>query len=263
MNILSNAVKYNKENGYIYISCREIPSKQTAMTTLEFVCRDTGIGMAEAFQKRIFEPFAQEHAGSRTKFAGTGLGMPITKKLVEKMGGTISFESKEGTGTTFVIRIPFQIDADMKDRTETEEKTEASIQGLHVLLAEDNELNAEIATELLQSIGLTVDWAENGAIAVDRFNNSKLDEYFAIFMDMQMPVMNGLEATKMLRKMDQYHGNTIPIIAMTANVAKTDMDKCLAAGMTGHLAKPLDMHALIAALASVRKTGNAKMEKKD
>lgn len=122
MNILSNAVKYNKENGYVYISCREIPSKQTAMTTLEFVCRDTGIGMTEAFQKRIFEPFAQEHAGSRTKFAGTGLGMPITKKLVEKMGGTISFESKEGTGTTFVIRIPFRIDTDRKDRTETEEK---------------------------------------------------------------------------------------------------------------------------------------------
>ena len=137
MNILSNAVKYNKENGYVYISCREIPSKQTAMTTLEFVCRDTGIGMAEAFQKRIFEPFAQEHAGSRTKFAGTGLGMPITKKLVEKMGGTISFESKEGTGTTFVIRIPFRIDTDMKDRTETEEKTEnpskiTKIRGYHV-----------------------------------------------------------------------------------------------------------------------------------
>ncbi len=111
MNILSNAVKYNKENGYIYISCMEIPSEQPGMTTMEFVCRDTGIGMTEAFQKRIFEPFAQEHTGSRTKFAGTGLGMPITKKLVEKMGGTISFESKEGTGTTFVIRIPFQIDA--------------------------------------------------------------------------------------------------------------------------------------------------------
>ena len=130
--------------------------KQTAMTTLEFVCRDTGIGMAEAFQKRIFEPFAQEHAGSRTKFAGTGLGMPITKKLVEKMGGTISFESKEGTGTTFVIRIPFQIDADMKDRTETEEKTKASIQGLHVLLAEDNELNMEIAEFVLQNEGTVV-----------------------------------------------------------------------------------------------------------
>ena len=108
-----------------------------------------------------------------------------------------------------------------------------------------------------------MDWAENGSEAVDQFEASDPGSYFAIFMDMQMPVMNGLEATKMLRKMDQYHGNTIPIIAMTANVAKTDMDKCLAAGMTGHLAKPLDMHSLIAALASVRKTGNAKMEKKD
>ena len=108
-----------------------------------------------------------------------------------------------------------------------------------------------------------MDWAENGSEAVDQFEASDPGSYFSIFMDMQMPVMNGLEATKMLRKMDQYHGNTIPIIAMTANVAKTDMDKCLAAGMTGHLAKPLDIHALIAALASVRKTGNAKTEKKD
>ncbi len=112
MNILSNAVKYNKENGCIYISCMEIPAGQPGMTTMEFVCRDTGIGMAEAFQKRIFEPFAQEHAGSRTKFAGTGLGMPISKKLIEKMGGTITFESEEGVGTTFVIRVPFRIDTD-------------------------------------------------------------------------------------------------------------------------------------------------------
>ena len=190
MNILSNAVKYNKENGYVYISCREIPSKQTAMPTLEFVCRDTGIGMTEAFQKRIFEPFAQEHAGSRTKFAGTGLGMPITKKLVEKMGGTISFESKEGTGTTFVIRIPFQIDADMKDRNETEEKTETSIQGLHVLLTEDNELNMEIAEFVLQNEGAVVTKAWNGQKAVDIFRKSRPGEFDAILMDIMMPVMN-------------------------------------------------------------------------
>ena len=190
MNILSNAVKYNKENGYVYISCREIPSKQTAMPTLEFVCRDTGIGMTEAFQKRIFEPFAQEHAGSRTKFAGTGLGMPITKKLVEKMGGTISFESKEGTGTTFVIRIPFQIDADMKDRNETKEKTETSIQGLHVLLTEDNELNMEIAEFVLQNEGAVVTKAWNGQKAVDIFRKSRPGEFDAILMDIMMPVMN-------------------------------------------------------------------------
>ena len=245
MNILSNAVKYNKENGYVYISCREIPSKQTAMTTLEFVCRDTGIGMAEAFQKRIFEPFAQEHAGSRTKFAGTGLGMPITKKLVEKMGGTISFESKEGTGTTFVIRIPFQIDADMKDRTETEEKTETSIQGLHVLLTEDNELNMEIAEFVLQNEGAVVTKAWNGQKAVDIFRKSRPGEFDVILMDIMMPVMNGYEAAKMIRSLDREDAKVIPIIAMTANAFTEDKMRAKEAGMDEHIAKPVDGKLLV------------------
>ena len=245
MNILSNAVKYNKENGYVYISCREIPSKQTAMTTLEFVCRDTGIGMAEAFQKRIFEPFAQEHAGSRTKFAGTGLGMPITKKLVVKMGGTISFESKEGTGTTFVIRIPFQIDADMKDRTETEEKTETSIQGLHVLLTEDNELNMEIAEFVLQNEGTVVTKAWNGQEAVDIFRKSRPGEFDVILMDIMMPVMNGYEAAKMIRSLDREDAKVIPIIAMTANAFTEDKMRAKEAGMDEHIAKPVDGKLLV------------------
>ena len=245
MNILSNAVKYNKENGYVYISCREIPSKQTAMTTLEFVCRDTGIGMTEAFQKRIFEPFAQEHAGSRTKFAGTGLGMPITKKLVEKMSGTISFESKEGTGTTFVIRIPFQIDADMKDRNETEEKTETSIQGLHVLLTEDNELNMEIAEFVLQNEGAVVTKAWNGQKAVDIFRKSRPGEFDAILMDIMMPVMNGYEAAKMIRSLDREDAKVIPIIAMTANAFTEDKMRAKEAGMDEHIAKPVDGKLLV------------------
>ena len=245
MNILSNAVKYNKENGYVYISCREIPSKQTAMTTLEFVCRDTGIGMTEAFQKRIFEPFAQEHAGSRTKFAGTGLGMPITKKLVEKMSGTISFESKEGTGTTFVIRIPFQIDADMKDRTETEEKTETSIQGLHVLLTEDNELNMEIAEFVLQNEGAVVTKAWNGQKAVDIFRKNRPGEFDVILMDIMMPVMNGYEAAKMIRSLDREDAKVIPIIAMTANAFIEDRMRAKEAGMDEHIAKPVDGKLLV------------------
>ena len=245
MNILSNAVKYNKENGYIYISCREIPSKQTAMTTLEFVCRDTGIGMAEAFQKRIFEPFAQEHAGSRTKFAGTGLGMPITKKLVEKMSGTISFESKEGTGTTFVIRIPFRIDTDMKDRTEAEEKTETSIHGLHVLLTEDNELNMEIAEFVLQNEGAVVTKAWNGQKAVDIFRKSRPGEFDAILMDIMMPVMNGYEAAKMIRSLDREDAKVIPIIAMTANAFTEDKMRAKEAGMDEHIAKPVDGKLLV------------------
>ena len=245
MNILSNAVKYNKENGYVYISCREIPSKQTAMTTLEFVCRDTGIGMTEAFQKRIFEPFAQEHAGSRTKFAGTGLGMPITKKLVEKMGGTISFESKEGTGTTFVIRIPFRIDTDRKDRTETEEKTETSIQGLHVLLTEDNELNMEIAEFVLQNEGAVVTKAWNGQKAVDIFRKNRPGEFDVILMDIMMPVMNGYEAAKMIRSLDREDAKVIPIIAMTANAFTEDRMRAKEAGMDEHIAKPVDGKLLV------------------
>ena len=234
MNILSNAVKYNKENGYVYISCREIPSKQTAMTR-----------MTEAFQKRIFEPFAQEHAGSRTKFAGTGLGMPITKKLVEKMSGTISFESKEGTGTTFVIRIPFQIDADMKDRTETEEKTETSIQGLHVLLTEDNELNMEIAEFVLQNEGAVVTKAWNGQKAVDIFRKNRPGEFDVILMDIMMPVMNGYEAAKMIRSLDREDAKVIPIVAMTANAFIEDRMRAKEAGMDEHIAKPVDGKLLV------------------
>ena len=259
MNILSNAVKYNKENGYVYISCREIPSKQTAMTTLEFVCRDTGIGMAEAFQKRIFEPFAQEHAGSRTKFAGTGLGMPITKKLVEKMGGTISFESKEGTGTTFVIRIPFQIDADMKDRNETEEKTETSIQGLHVLLTEDNELNMEIAEFVLQNEGAVVTKAWNGQKAVDIFRKNRPGEFDVILMDIMMPVMNGYEAAKLIRSLDREDAKVIPIIAMTANAFTEDKMRAKEAGMDEHIAKPVDGKLLVKAINELVKHNQEKL----
>ena len=225
MNILSNAVKYNRENGQIYISCREIPSEQPGMTTMEFVCRDTGIGMTEEFQKHIFEPFAQEHAGSRTKFAGTGLGMPISKKLVEKMGGTITFESKEGAGTTFVIRVPFQIDTDRSGRPETGEKTEVSIRGLHILLAEDNELNMEIAEFLLQNEGAVVTKAWNGQEAVEIFEKSGSGEFDVILMDIMMPVMNGYEAAKRIRSLDREDAQVIPIIAMTANAFTEDRMK--------------------------------------
>ncbi len=174
MNVLSNAVKYNRENGRIYISCMEIPSEQPEMTTMEFVCRDTGIGMTEEFQKCVFEPFAQEHTGSRTKFAGTGLGMAIAKNLVEKMGGTITFESKEGMGTTFVIRVPFKIDPDADKREEQKDVSEKSIKGLHILLAEDNELNMEIAEFVLQNEGADVTKAWNGQEAVEIFEKANL-----------------------------------------------------------------------------------------
>ena len=245
MNILSNAVKYNRENGHIYISCMEIPAGQPGMTTMEFVCRDTGIGMTEEFQKHIFEPFAQEHTGSRTKFAGTGLGMPIAKNLVEKMGGAITFESEEGTGTTFVIRVPFKIDMNADKREKQKDVSEKSIKGLHILLAEDNELNMEIAEFMLQNEGAEVTKAWNGQEAVELFRKSKPGEFDVILMDIMMPVMNGYEATKKIRSLDREDAKMIPIIVMTANAFTEDRLRAKEAGMDEHIAKPVDGKLLI------------------
>ena len=245
MNILSNAVKYNRENGQIYISCMEIPSEQPEMTTMEFVCRDTGIGMAEEFQKHIFEPFAQEHTGSRTKYAGTGLGMAITKKLIEKMGGTITFESEEGAGTTFVIRVPFKIDLDVDKSKEQKDLSEKTIKGLHILLAEDNELNMEIAEFMFQNEGAEVTKAWNGQEAVEIFQKSRSDEFDVILMDIMMPVMNGYEAAKMIRTLDRDDAKTVPIIAMTANAFTEDRLKSKESGMNEHIAKPIDAKLLV------------------
>ena len=245
MNFLSNAVKYSRANGHIYLSCREIPSEQPGMTTMEFVCRDTGIGMTEEFQKHIFEPFAQEYTGSRTKFVGTGLGMAIARKLVEKMGGTITFESEKGVGTTFVIRVPFKIDPDADKREEQKEVSEKSIKGLHILLAEDNELNMEIAEFVLQNEGADVTKAWDGQEAVELFRNSEPGEFDVILMDIMMPVMNGYEATKMIRSLDREDAKEVPIIAMTANAFTEDRIRAKAARMDEHVAKPVDVELLI------------------
>ena len=253
MNILSNAVKYNRENGQIYISCMEIPSEQPEMTTMEFVCRDTGIGMTEEFQKCVFEPFAQEHTGSRAKFTGTGLGLSISRKLVEKMGGTITFESKKGVGTTFVIRVPFKIDPDVDKREEQKDVSEKSIKGLHILLAEDNELNMEIAEFVLQNEGADVTKAWDGQEAVELFRNSEPGEFDVILMDIMMPVMNGYETTKMIRSLDREDAKAIPIIAMTANAFTEDRIRAKAAGMDEHVAKPVDVELLIKVIHKLAK----------
>ena len=245
MNILSNAVKYNRENGQIYISCMEIPSEQPEMTTMEFVCRDTGIGMTEEFQKCVFEPFAQEHTGSRAKFTGTGLGLSISRKLVEKMGGTITFESEKGVGTIFVIRVPFKIDLDADKREEQKDVSEKSIKGLHILLAEDNELNMEIAEFVLQNVGADVTKAWNGQEAVELFRKSEQGGFDIILMDIMMPVMNGYETTKMIRSLDREDAKAIPIIAMTANAFTEDRIRAKEAGMDEHVAKPVDVELLI------------------
>ena len=253
MNILSNAVKYNRANGHVYISCMEIPSEQPEMTTMEFVCRDTGVGMTDEFQKCVFEPFAQEHTGSRAKFAGTGLGMAISRKLVEKMGGTITFESEKGVGTTFVIRVPFKIDLDADKREEQTDVSEKSIKGLHILLAEDNELNMEIAEFVLQNEGADVTKAWDGQEAVELFRNSEPGEFDVILMDIMMPVMNGYEATKMIRSLDRADAKEVPIIAMTANAFTEDRIRAKEAGMDEHIAKPVDVELLIKVIHKLAK----------
>ena len=190
-------------------------------------------------------PQLQEHTGSRTKFAGTGLGMPITQKLVEKMGGTITFESEEGVGTTFVIRVPFKIDMEADKREEQNDVSEKSITGLHILLAEDNELNMEIAEFMLQNEGAEVTKAWNGQEAVERFRKSKLGEFDVILMDIMMPVMNGYEAAKRIRSLDREDARRIPIIAMTANAFTEDRLKAKEAGMDEHISKPVDVKLLL------------------
>ncbi len=251
MNILSNAVKYNKEKGKIYITCRELSSDDT-QATVEFVCRDTGIGMSEEFQKHIFEPFAQESDDARTNYKGTGLGMPIIKNIVDRMGGTIEFESVKGEGTTFWVVVTFDIDQsiDVQKDVVLEEKP-VSIRGTKIILAEDNELNREIVGFLLGEEGASIIEAKNGQEAVDALAASEPGSVDAILMDIMMPKMDGYEATRVIRAMDRSDAKTIPIIAMTANAFIEDKRTAKNAGMDGHVAKPLDRNILIRTLAEL------------
>ena len=247
MNILSNAIKYNRDNGFIYVSYKELNSNHSDHTLIEFTCRDTGIGMSKEFQNKIFEPFAQEHIGSRSKYVGTGLGMPIAKSLVEKMGGTLEFTSQEGVGSQFVIRIPFKIDEEHKNGT-VKESTSVSIEGLSVLLVEDNELNMEIAEFIIENEGAIVTCATNGIEAVDIYKKSP-GFFDIILMDIMMPEMDGLQATQCIRSFD----HDIPIVAMTANAFMEDKIKAKKAGMNAHLSKPLDKDKLIRVIAKLCK----------
>lgn len=245
MNVLSNAVKYNKDHGSIHLSCRELLSAQTETAVFEFTCKDSGIGMSEDFQKHIYEPFTQEEKFGASKFGGTGLGMPITKKLVEKMGGNITFESESGVGTTFVITIPFKINSEIEQCEDTQEFSLHALDGFNILLVEDNELNMEIAEFSLQNAGAKITKAWNGQEAVEIFQASTIGDFDVILMDVMMPVMNGYEAAKTIRALSREDAKTIPIIAMTANAFSEDKIKAEEAGMNEHIAKPINMKLLI------------------
>ena len=245
MNIVGNAVKYNKDHGKIYITCRVVDNDGTT-ANLQFKCKDTGIGMSQEFLEHVFEPFTQENTSSRTKYTGTGLGMSITKSIVDKMGGTISVQSVKGEGTTFEVMIPFKIDHSTTSILPKEEK-EYSIQGMNILLVEDNELNMEIAKFLLEERGANVIEAWNGKEAVDQFLT--LDDIDCILMDVMMPVMDGYSATKAIRNTEKSNAKTIPIIAMTANAFAEDKAMAMHAGMNAHISKPLDANKVVETIA--------------
>ena len=247
-NILSNAVKYNKAGGSIYIDIREI-YRDKEKVSIRFTIEDTGIGMSEEFQKKMFDPFTQENERVHGKYTGTGLGMAIVKRLINKMNGNIEVRSKKDKGTCFAVTIPFRIDG-KHEEVETEERTEpAEIHGKRLLLVEDNELNQEIAQFLLTEAGAVVDIAWNGKEAVEavREADRKGENYDAILMDVMMPVMNGYDATREIRSMEEKAADEIrtPIIAMTANAFVEDVERCREAGMDAHIAKPLDINRII------------------
>ena len=249
MNLASNAVKYNKENGRVTVWCREL-SCDGKTAEFRFACKDTGIGMSKEFQKRAFEPFTQEgRDNARTHYDGTGLGLSIVQALVRQMGGSITFESEEGVGTSFLVTLPFQIDPNPQPKPKESVNEPIDLDGVRVLLAEDNDLNMEIATFFIEQHGAKVTTARNGREAVELFANAPQGTFDLILMDIMMPAMNGYEATQTIRGMAREDAKTIPIIAMSANAFQDDIQKSRSVGMNDHLPKPLSTEKLLSAIA--------------
>ena len=252
INIISNAIKYTEAGGHIDLRLDELPENR-----YRFTCRDDGIGMTEEFVQHICEDYARAEDSRVSKTQGTGLGMSVVKGFTELMGGTLSIQSKLGEGSTFTVEIPFPAATEeerktvLRPRQEREELGHEYV-GRKVLLVEDNALNAEIATELLEMVGLRVEWAENGKVGIQRYEVSAPDEYFAVFMDMQMPVMDGVTATRLIRQSSR-PDHDIPIFAMTANTFASDRRSCREAGMTGYIPKPVSVKNIEEALTVIEK----------
>ena len=249
LNIISNAVKFTKDGGTISFVAENCPGNDEHHVIVRYRISDTGIGMSEEFQSRIFDEFTQENDGARTSYKGTGLGMAIAKKYVDLMGGKIEVSSRQGIGSTFTVEIPLRIAEQVLTEKEEKLRKEMDLHGLHVLLAEDNDLNAEIAVSLLEEQGMIVTRAADGKSALLQFCNTAPGTFDLILMDVMMPEMNGYETTKDIRNLsDRPDGKEIPIVAMTANAFAEDVQAALDAGMDDHVAKPMDMDILISAI---------------
>lgn len=246
-NIDGNAIKYNRVGGSISFSTTEV-SCEDGKATYKFVCSDTGRGISKEFISHVFEPFAQENSSARTTYMGTGLGLAIAKQLAEMMGGTIEVDSELDVGTTFTVTIPFELNTDQRDEQLAESAVEKDLSGVTALLVEDNELNMEIAKFILENAGIKVTTASNGQEAVDIFVASNENFFDVILMDIMMPIMDGLTATKEIRKLNRSDAQEIPIFAMTANAFLEDKAQSKKAGMNEHLSKPLNEKALIDAI---------------
>lgn len=255
INLLDNSIKYNKRGGSVTFSSKTKPL-DNGRALFCFSVSDTGIGMAPEFLKHIYEPFAQEGNNARSKFQGTGMGMPIVKSLIELMGGTIEVTSELHVGTSFYVEIPLDIDKNPQARADTVERApDCSLADMNVLLAEDNELNAEIAQALLESEGVVVTRAANGNEVVDLYLSHPAGSFDAILMDIMMPGMDGYEATRAIRLSEKVDAADIPIIALTANAFAEDAKAAHGAGMNAHLSKPLDFNKLKNILARIKKNG--------
>ena len=248
LNILSNAVKFTPGGGTISFSVTEQPSENAVETTFVFCIRDTGIGMSDEFRKTIFKPFTREQTSTVSGIQGTGLGMAITKKIVDMMGGTITVDSEEGKGSEFNVSIPCRIAKPSEKIPDTSDISTEEFEGKTVLLAEDNDINRMIATALLEDMGLTVEIAENGEEAVRMVEEADAGHYAIVLMDIQMPVMNGYDAAVNIRALSDVDKASIPIVAVTANAFEEDRQLAFASGMNGHLAKPYDIAQIKATL---------------
>ena len=242
INVLGNAVKYTKDGGTITFSTEMRKGNTSSDIVVIFTVADTGIGMSKDFQAHMFDNFTQENTDARTQYNGTGLGLAISKKYVDLLGGTITVDSKKNIGTTFTIEIPMTLTTTKP--LNSEEPANSDISGLHILLVEDNELNAEIAQTLLKTAGAKATVAHNGEQALEVFQNHAPKTFDAVLMDVMMPVMDGLTATRAIRNLDRPDAKTIPIIAMTANAFAEDVEKCIAAGMDAHIAKPVEIETI-------------------